>query len=424
MTIAMFTDAYWPRINGVTVSVDAYSHALIRQGHNVVIVCPSHPNAADIKRISLREASKQREPAIIHVPSLPTVISKEDRVAQLHKMLWVAKQLESFHPDIVHINSEFIVAEFGFYYAKRHKLPVVYTFHTLWEEYIGNYFPSFSVPPLKLVMRRIFKEVLKRSSAVIVSSNQVADVVKNYNIKKEIHLLPTGIDPECFTHTRMQVANFRATMEQMYPSLRNRRILLFAGRVTKEKNIYFLLRILPSIVEKHPETVLLIVGDGPYLADLRNECEQLDLMDHCIFTGYLERRDLGLVYAMSDIFVFSSLTETQGLVTIEAMYVGIPVVAIGSMGIIMVMSGNNGGFMVQNDEQEFTARVFDLLEDADLYHRKAAEAKSYAQNWVIDTMVLKLMDIYQKTIAKVASKPSAGERLRLWWRSLWKRACV
>jgi glycosyltransferase involved in cell wall biosynthesis len=171
------------------------------------------------------------------VPSLPTVISNEDRVAQIHKMLWVAKQLESFHPDIVHINSEFIVAEFGFYYARRHNLPVVYTFHTLWEEYIGSYFPSLSVPPLKLVMRRIFKVVLKRSTTVIVPTIQVEDVVKKYKIKKEIHLLPTGIDPECFTHTQMQVADFRATLEQMYPPLRDRRILLFAGRVTKEKNM-------------------------------------------------------------------------------------------------------------------------------------------------------------------------------------------
>ncbi|MDR2135684.1 MAG: glycosyltransferase, partial [Treponema sp.] len=343
MTIAMFTDAYWPRINGVTVSVDAYSHALIRQGHRVVIVCPLHPHTTDVKKISLHGESKKQEPDIIHVPSLPFAISKEDRVAQINKMRWAAKQLESFCPDIVHINSEFIIAEFGFYYAKHYNLPVVYTFHTLWEEYIGSYFPAFSVPPLKFIMRRILKLIIKRSSAIIVPTVQVAEVVKKFKIKKEIHLLPTGIDPEYFTHTQMQVSDFRAIMEQMYPPLRDRRILLFAGRVTKEKNIDFLLKILPGIIKKHPETVLLIVGDGPHLADLRGECERLNLGDYCVFTGYLERKDLGLVYSMSDIFVFPSLTETQGLVTIEAMYAGIPVVAIGSMGVIMVMSGNNGG---------------------------------------------------------------------------------
>jgi glycosyltransferase involved in cell wall biosynthesis len=400
MTIAMFTDAYWPRVNGVTVSIDTYSHALMRLGHKVVIVCPMHPNAVEIKRISTCKNSKkpEPEPEIIHVPSLPTVISKEDRVAQLTKMLWVSRQLELFHPDIVHINSEFIVAEFGFYYAKRHGIPVVYTFHTLWEEYIGSYFPAFSVPPLKFVIRRIFKLILKRSAAVIVPTTQVVEVVKKYKIKKEIHLLPTGIDPEYFTYNELQIADFRGTMERMYPPLRDRRILLFAGRVTKEKNIEFLLRILPGIIEKHPETVLLIVGDGPYLADLRDECEQLNLNNHCVFTGYLERRDLGLVYAMSDIFVFPSLTETQGLVTVEAMCAGIPVVAIGSMGVIMVMSGNNGGFMVQNDEGEFAARVLDLLEDPGLYYTKAAEAKNYAQNWIIDNMTVKLVEIYEKTL--------------------------
>ncbi|MDR0669030.1 MAG: glycosyltransferase [Treponema sp.] len=412
MTIAMFTDAYWPRINGVTVSIDTYSHALMRMGHKVVIVCPLYLNAADIKKISNNNGVKKPEPAIIQVPSLPTVISKEDRVAQFHKMLWVAKQLELFHPDIVHINSEFVVAEFGFYYAKRHNVPAVYTFHTLWEEYIGNYFPSFSVPPIKFILRRIFKLILKRSAAVIVPTTQIVEVVKKYRIKKEIYLLPTGIDPEYFTFNHLQIADFRGTMEMMYPLLKDKRILLFAGRVTKEKNIDFLLRILPGIVEKHPETVLLIVGDGPYLADLRDECERLNLTNHCVFTGYLERGDLGMVYAMSDIFVFPSLTETQGLVTIEAMYAGIPVVAIGSMGVIMVMSGNNGGFMVQNDEHEFTTRVFDLLEDAGLYQRKAEEAKDFAQNWIIDNMTVKLVEIYEKTMKASPPKLSFGEKIR------------
>jgi glycosyltransferase involved in cell wall biosynthesis len=313
-------------------------------------------------------------------------------------MLWVSKQLEAFHPDIVHINSEFIIAEFGFNYAKRHNIPVVYTFHTLWEEYIGNYFPAFWVPLLKRVVRRIFELALKRADAVIAPTDQAAAAIQKYKAKKEAYILPTGIDPKHLTPSQLQVADFRGIMEQMYPPLRDRRILLFAGRVAKEKNVGFLLKIAPKIFEKHPEAALLIVGDGPYLPEVRKECERLNLTDRCVFTGYLERKDLGLAYAMSDIFVFPSLTETQGLVTIEAMCAGIPVVAIGSMGAIMVMSGDKGGFIVQNDEAEFTARVLDLLEDSELYRAKALEAKRYAQHWMIDAMTVKLVEIYKKTM--------------------------
>ncbi|MDR1218762.1 MAG: glycosyltransferase [Treponema sp.] len=398
MIIAMFTDSYWPRVNGITVSVDTYSHALIQAGHTVIIVCSSYPDAIDMKGTSPHEESGGREPIIIRAPSFPLVISNEDRIAKIHKMLWVSKQLETFHPGIVHINSEFVIAEFGFYYAKRHNIPVVYTFHTLWEEYIGNYFPAFLVPLFKRIVRRIFKLALKRADAVIAPTDQAAAIVRKYKTKKEIYVLPTGIDPKHLTPNQLQVADFRGIMEQMYPPLRDRRILLFAGRVTKEKNVGFLLGILPKIIEKHREAVLLIVGDGPYLADLRKECERLNLNDHCVFTGYLERKDLGLAYAMSDIFVFPSLTETQGLVTIEAMCTGIPVVAIGSMGTVTVMNGDKGGFIVQNDEAEFTARVLNLLEDSGLYRAKALEAKRYAQHWMIDAMTVKLVEIYKETM--------------------------
>jgi glycosyltransferase involved in cell wall biosynthesis len=275
----------------------------------------------------------------------------------------------------------------------------------LWEEYVAHYFPVLPVALLKSVTRRILKYVLKRADSIIVPTVQVEEVVKKrYKIEKETYLLPTGIDPDFFSHNQLEIADFRGIMEQMYPPLRDRRILLFAGRVTKEKNIAFLLKILPAIIAKHPEAALLIVGNGPDLHDLQKESEQMGLSAHCVFAGYLERKDLALAYAMSDIFVFPSLTETQGLVTIEAMFSGTPVVAIGSMGTIMVMGGDNGGFMVQNDGEEFTSRVLDLLEDSELYYRKITEAKAYAQNWMIDTMTVKLVGIYEKTIAAFRAK--------------------
>jgi glycosyltransferase involved in cell wall biosynthesis len=156
--------------------------------------------------------------------------------------------------------------------------------------------------------------------------------------------------------------------------------------------------------------VLLIVGNGPYLPELRKECEQLNLKGHCVFAGYLERKDMALAHAISDLFVFPSLTETQGLVTIEAMYAGTPVIAIGSMGTIMVMDGDKGGFMVRQDEQEFTMRVLDLLEDSELYNRKAAEAQAHAQNWLIDNVTVKLLQVYEKTISRRGASPGGREK--------------
>jgi glycosyltransferase involved in cell wall biosynthesis len=338
---------------------------------------------------------------------MPVIISKEDRIAKFHTWFWVSKQIEQFKPDIIHINTEFVIAEFGFQYAWLYTLPTVYTYHTLWEDYVTNYIPLVPTFLLRLIVRGISKSTLKRAWTVIVPTLQIQELLKKYRIKKHSYLLPTGIEPQLFTRDAGGVASFKELLIQKYPQLAHKRILLFAGRIAKEKNINFLLTIAPLIIAKHPEAAFLLVGNGPDLYDYQEECARLGIADHCVFTGYLDREDLALTYRVSDIFVFPSLTETQGLVTIEAMFSGIPVVAIGAMGTLMVMNGDNGGFMVKNDPQEFMQRVFDLLEDQALYKRKAAEAKQYAQGWSIDTLAVKLQRIYQDTLSSFRQDPRA-----------------
>jgi glycosyltransferase involved in cell wall biosynthesis len=354
---------------------------------------------------------------------MPFIISKEDRVAKFSKWFWVFKQVELFKPDIIHSNTEFIIAEFGFLYGKLYNVPFIYTFHTMWEDYGKNYFPMVPSFLLRLFTRNFLRTILNRSYKVIVPTLQVQEAVKKYGVKKEIFLLPTGIDPEFFEHDRAEAAWFREQMEGRYPALKGRRILLFAGRVTKEKNIGFLLNIMPAVLAKHPEAVLLVAGDGPDSDYFREEAEALGIGDHCVFTGYMDRKDLAITYTMSEIFVFPSLTETQGLVTREAMLSGTPVVAIGEMGTIMVMGGDNGGFMVKNDPEEFTARVFDLLEDPALCRSKAAEAKRHAQSWSIDKVTQRLEKIYRETIDSYRrengeSRPPVWELLmeKGWWK--------
>lgn len=401
MNIVMCTDAYWPRVNGVTVSVESFSRALIKAGHNVVIICSFYPEKQAIERMSnpvMDKRESDNDPIVIRVPSYPLPISKEDRVAKFHKWFWVSKQLDSFKPDIIHVNSEFVIGEFGFYYGKLNGVPVVYTFHTLWEDYAVNYIPHVPEFLLRFFARRIIKNMASRSETVIAPSSQIKDVLTRYKIKKPVNLLPTGIDAALFSNPAESVKAFRAQMDAKYPALAGKRILLFAGRIGKEKNISFLLRTMPEIFKEFPDAVLLVVGNGPDLSVFESEAASMGLGDRCVFPGYLDRKDLSLAYAMSSIFVFPSVTETQGLVTIEAMLSGIPVVAVGAMGTLTVMGGDNGGFMVKHDETEFSARVRDLLRDPVLYREKAADAREHAKSWTIDTMAGKLQMIYAETL--------------------------
>ena len=404
MRIAVFTDAYWPRVNGVTVSVYLYSHTLARIGHDVAVFCPHYPKSDMFK--AEPEESGARAPQIIKVPSMYLIISKEDRLAKFTRIRWVIDQLDKFAPDILHINTEFTMAEFAFHYSRLRKLPVVYTFHTLWEEYITNYVPNFPPLFLRFVVRTVFRSFLKRVDMIIAPTKDAELTIKRYKVNKEIKLLPTGIDPELFKRQQSEIEQFRAGMEARYPALSGKRILLYAGRIAKEKNIGFLMEVFPAIALKHPETVLLLVGNGPELDALKRESKRRDIGERCVFTGYMERGELALAYAMSDVFLFPSLTETQGLVTIEAMMSGLPVVAIGSNGTKMVMNGDNGGFMVRDDPAQFSEKVLLLLEDAALYREKAEEAKRHAEHWSIDSMAGSLVEIYEQTRAHFAASPS------------------
>jgi len=416
MKIAMFTDAYWPRVNGVTVSVDSFSHALVSAGQEVLIVCPSYPKSDNHNVFNKKNSEAESKFQIIKIPSVPVFISKEDRLGKLNKWYWVFKQVENFNPDIIHINTEMIIAEFGFWYAKSHNLPLIYTFHTMWEDYTPNYFPMVPSFMVKFFTRRVLENIIRRSYRVIVPTLQIETIVRNYNLNIQTFLLPTGIDPKMFEHDAQEIAAFRIKLEKLFPQLNAKRILLFAGRVAKEKNIGFLINILPAILAKHPDVILLIAGNGPDQEYFREEARKNGVEACCVFTGYFDRNDLALVYAISEIFVFPSLTDTQGLVTLEAMLSGIPVVAIGAMGTITVMGGDNGGFMVKNDPVEFSGRVLELLEDPKLHRLKSLEAKEHARSWSIDELTKKLITIYETTAA--AYTEEFGNRITPIWEIL------
>ncbi|MDR1929944.1 MAG: glycosyltransferase [Treponema sp.] len=404
MKIAMFTDAYWPRVNGVTVSVDTFSLALIRAGHEVMIVCSEYPGssvtdsiAGEVSPAGAEQDDPLRERLkLLRVPSRAVFFSGEDRAAKLSKRGWVEEQLDAFSPEVVHINTEFFIADFGFGYAKKRLIPAVYTFHTIWEDYAANYFPHVPERLLRFIARKGQRMLLKKADLIIVPTPQIEEMIRNYRVRKEIRRLPTGVDPALFRHTGEELKLFRTRMEEKFPAVKGKRLLLFAGRVSKEKNISFIIKIFPELLAVHSDLALIIAGNGPYLDYFKNEAKRCGVEASCVFTGYLKREELSLVYGISHIFLLPSLTETQGLVTIEAMLSGIPVVAVGALGTVQVMGGDNGGFMVKHDRGEFRDRVLDLLGDDELYRKKALDARRHAQAWTIDSLTEKLIAIYSQ----------------------------
>ena len=184
------------------------------------------------------------------------------------------------------------------------------------------------------------------------------------------------------------------------------KVLLFVGRVAHEKNILFLLRMLKILLNKHPNSLLLITGEGPAEEDIRNEIKLLGITDNVKMIGYLDQMDeLPACYSAADIFVFSSKSETQGIVLLEAMAQGTPVVAIAELGTASILFEGRGALIAKDDTKHFSGRVDELLSDQGLHQRMSEEAFKYAKrNWSAKDQAKKLISFYSSVKKRYGEK--------------------
>ena len=404
MNIAFFTDAYYPRINGVAVSVRSYATKLAEMGHSVCIVCCNYDDEEDKKDKKKKKSFLQDDKLhpnlkIYRISSINVFVSKEDKSAKLSAWHDVKHTMDAFKPDIVHINSEFMVGYFGLIYSRHRNIASVYTFHTLWEDYVDGYIKFMPVYPAKKIAKEFIKFYLKRANILIAPTVNIANVIKSYGIERDAKILPTGI-PQALDVKKLNVRPlFFNQLHTLLPRVQKKHVLLYVGRVVKEKNLDFLFPVLAEVKKTFKDTVLVFVGGGPELDNLKEKAKKTGYARDIVFAGYRSREELAYFYSVTDVFVFPSKTETQGLVTLEAMMAGVPVVAIGERGTLDVMKGDNGGFMVKEDVNEFSQRVLELLKDKELYAEKSQEAKKWASQWSLDTLTEKLVTYYEEALA-------------------------
>ena len=396
----MFTDAYFPRINGVAMSVHSYAQELTRLGHTVCVVCLEYSEEQQRNALFDEKSRDKSSPfQIVRVPSTYIIWSKEDRLARLDKWHFINKQMDAFKPDVIHLNSEWMIGYYGALYARHRHVPYVFTFHTLWEDYLANYVSFLPDAGLRKIGKTLVKFYLKRAAVIIAPTKQIAEVVHRYGVDRPVSILPTGIPDVKKKYKLARALTISSQLNKRFPGIKGAKVLLYVGRIVKEKNLAFLFDVLEQVKRKVPKTVLLLIGGGPYEEELQALAESRGLTSSVFFTGYMPSKDLIYFYRMSQVFVFPSKTETQGLVTVEAMLSGLPVVAIGEMGTVDVMQGNHGGFMVHENIEEFSAKVVSLIKNTTLRKQKSEEAKQWASQWSITALTPKLLDCYEDAIA-------------------------
>ncbi|MGV6810416.1 MAG: glycosyltransferase [bacterium] len=392
MHILMISDVYFPRINGVSTSIQTFRRNLQEMGHQTTLIAPAYapPNTKIKKKTLAAQLEHSDEGMIYRIPALTVIIDKEDKMMRRRPIRDLIPTLKKQAIDIVHIQTPFVAHYQGVQLANALDVPVITSYHTFFEEYFYNYIQWLPKRWLRYAARAFSRSQCAQVDALLVPSQPMADVLKDYGIHTPTHILPTGLELSLFE--RGNGANFRA----QHQIATETPCISFAGRIALEKNIHFLLQMFAQLLTKLPNTLFIIAGEGPALPTLRKYSEQLNIQHAIKFVGYLDRQSaLQSCYKAADVFVFASRTETQGLVLLEAMACGTPVVSTAVMGTKTIMRDGEGGLVAEETIEDFTNKVLYLLENPQEQKRMQRKARAYAQTWSQERMTERLIQHYR-----------------------------
>ena len=382
LKIALVTDTYFPRINGVSTSTQIFAEEFTKLGHEVHIYAPAFPNSID----------ENHSFKIYRFPSMYLFFDPEDRLGMPGKAPKLVQQFIDNKYDIVHTQTPFTIGKPAVQWARQSGAKVVHTYHTLFAAYVEHYLwflpKVLSIWYAKSTSRRYCDSC----DLIITPSTEMKNVLSSYNVSKPIEVIPTGIRLERFEGRdgrRYRQSNGYKPEDKL---------LLFMGRVAEEKNIDFLLKVVNRLKDKVPNIKFLIAGEGAAKKRLEKMVDDLQLNNIVHFAGYLSKDNWRDCYAGADLFVFASVTETQGLVVTEAMAAGTPVVAVGEMGIKDVLASNQGGLVTRLDEDEFTDAVYRMLTDQRLYDQKKSETLAEADKWSSTSMAKRMIAAYEQLL--------------------------
>lgn len=376
LRIAIFSDSALPVLNGVSISINSLVQELRNQGHFVHIFAPRFPGY------------QETDPNTVRFRAIETPWSKGHPIA--YPPFW--RKLRRFRQnefDIVHTHTPWIVGFVGLRWAESHEIPIVSTYHTLYDRY-AHYMSAF---PRRYIRFRITKHTNFYYNSVdqVVTPSEVAKRwLLRHGVETPITVIPTG------TPKPQMIPRAEARQQLEIPP--DQRILLYVGRLAKEKNLETLLGMARIVTEQQPHTRLWLVGDGPYREECLSIAAKYRIGDKVRFVGSVPRHDVDKYYAAADIFTFASVTETQGLVLNEAMQYGIPAIAVDAGGAAEAIISGENGFATKNDETSLAESVLQVLSDDDLYGRLCAGAERIAKLNTPEAMCNHVVEVYKLAI--------------------------
>lgn len=387
MRILMISDVFLPRINGVSTSIESFRHSLAEMDLDVHVVAPHY------------QTEHGDDDKVIRVAATQVPFDPEDRLMRPVALKQALRKVGNQRFDLVHIQTPFAAHYSGLRHARTHNLPCVATYHTHFEEYLHNYVPAVPKGMLRAMARNFARRQCNTLDAVIVPSSAMHDTLHAYGVTAPMYRVPTGIPIRRF-HPPASSANGipsgHADFRRRHDIQPDTPMALFVGRAAHEKNIGFLLDAMPYALLKSPRLVLIIAGEGPAMHALKRQTAALGITRQVRFVGYLDRfKELPDCYAAADLFVFASRTETQGLVLLEAMATGTPVLAFAALGTREIVEPRRGAMPAPQDAPGFGAAMAMLMNDPELRAGMATEACVFAQEWTTEACARRLAEVYR-----------------------------
>lgn len=387
MRIGIFSDTYTPYINGVTTSIVMLKQALEKKGHIVYIVTVNNEDL---------HFKYEEDEKIIRIPGVPTGIY-DYRLTGIYPLKAINK-IKKWNLDVIHSQTEFGVGTFARIIAKQFNIPLVHTYHTMYEDYIHyitkGYFQRSSK---KLVEYFTLFYCDKTISELVVPTKKTYELFKKkYKVDRNIYIVPTGIDVERFyieNNKQLDIIKFRKNLELNKDDF----VILFVGRVATDKNLDLLLTSMKSLIAVSEKIKLLVVGDGPDLENYQKYVKKNKIEDNVIFAGKVPWENIVSYYLISDVFATASKTETQGLTVIEAMAASLPVVCIDDESFRDTVIDDLNGKLF-NNRREYKREIINLYKDRSLLKRLSNQARIAAETHSSKYFAEQILDVYKIAI--------------------------
>ena len=384
LTVAMFTNNYFPFVGGVPVSISRQAKGLRKSGHTVHIFAPKYPGqppdadeCTHRYRLITFYKSKVFHYAVVNIFSPK-----------------IKKDFKRYGFDVVHVHHPFWMGSKGAKLGRKYNIPVIFTYHTRFDCYY-HFMPILKQTFKKFISHRIVKTFAKKCTAVFAPSQTSKDYLDGLLIQKPIYIMPTGIEIERFSGLSVQ-----GLREELTPG--GETLLCYASRLSQEKNLSFLIDCIARVKQKTDAAFkCILMGEGPEKDNVQAAIDAAGLAGDVALLGKIPQNEIGGYFNVSDIFVYASKTETQGMVLTEAMAGGCPVVAVSSGGVDDVVEHGYNGFKSAEDAGEWSDYCVRLIEDKELRNRMSANAVESAKKFSLERITDMAAGVYAESVRKI-----------------------